>query len=156
MTEGYTPLASWMMRAFTTDRFYYENNFSINTNDKYTESSSAMIFVFPGCSLSCGTRTTSLCPEMSCFRRLKVLTLCSVCWQRRLMQSCWTLQVWGHSQLNGKCDNSASKIGVCLYFWCLPAGPNLKVLSTMSVGFDHLSLGELKKRCFLFCYFKAY
>uniref|UniRef100_A0AAR2KJ81 Glyoxylate reductase/hydroxypyruvate reductase n=1 Tax=Pygocentrus nattereri TaxID=42514 RepID=A0AAR2KJ81_PYGNA len=26
------------------------------------------------------------------------------------------------------------------------AGPNLKVLSTMSVGFDHLSLGELKKR----------
>lgn len=26
------------------------------------------------------------------------------------------------------------------------AGPNLKVLSTMSVGFDHLSLDELKKR----------
>ncbi|XP_052360842.1 glyoxylate reductase/hydroxypyruvate reductase-like [Oncorhynchus keta] len=26
------------------------------------------------------------------------------------------------------------------------AGPNLKVLSTMSVGFDHLSLEELKKR----------
>lgn len=26
------------------------------------------------------------------------------------------------------------------------AGPNLKVLSTMSVGFDHLNLGELKKR----------
>uniref|UniRef100_A0AAZ3SIX6 Glyoxylate reductase/hydroxypyruvate reductase n=1 Tax=Oncorhynchus tshawytscha TaxID=74940 RepID=A0AAZ3SIX6_ONCTS len=29
------------------------------------------------------------------------------------------------------------------------AGPNLKVLSTMSVGFDHLSLEELKKRPFL-------
>ncbi|KAM8880420.1 LOW QUALITY PROTEIN: glyoxylate reductase/hydroxypyruvate reductase [Spinachia spinachia] len=28
------------------------------------------------------------------------------------------------------------------------AGPNLKVVSTMSVGFDHLSLEELKKRCF--------
>lgn len=27
-----------------------------------------------------------------------------------------------------------------------PAGPNLKVVSTMSVGFDHLSLDELKKR----------
>lgn len=29
---------------------------------------------------------------------------------------------------------------------CDPTGPNLKVLSTMSVGFDHLSLEELKKR----------
>lgn len=28
----------------------------------------------------------------------------------------------------------------------LYAGPNLKVVSTMSVGFDHLSLDELKKR----------
>lgn len=26
------------------------------------------------------------------------------------------------------------------------AGPNLKVISTMSVGFDHLSLDELRKR----------
>ncbi|KAM9315188.1 LOW QUALITY PROTEIN: glyoxylate reductase/hydroxypyruvate reductase [Pholidichthys leucotaenia] len=32
------------------------------------------------------------------------------------------------------------------------AGPNLKVLSTMSVGFDHLSLEEMKKRViFLVC-----
>ncbi len=30
---------------------------------------------------------------------------------------------------------------------CTSAGPNLKVLSTMSVGFDHLSLEELRKRC---------
>ncbi|KAJ0050945.1 hypothetical protein NL108_009940, partial [Boleophthalmus pectinirostris] len=29
---------------------------------------------------------------------------------------------------------------------CSSAGPNLKVLSTMSVGFDHLNLEELKKR----------
>lgn len=33
----------------------------------------------------------------------------------------------------------------------LYAGPNLKVVSTMSVGFDHLSLEELKKRCLLVC-----
>ncbi len=35
---------------------------------------------------------------------------------------------------------------VCVYVWCTPAGPNLKVLSTMSVGFDHISLEEVKKR----------
>lgn len=29
---------------------------------------------------------------------------------------------------------------------CVPTGPNLKVISTMSVGFDHLNLEELKKR----------
>lgn len=26
-------------------------------------------------------------------------------------------------------------------------GPNLKVISTLSVGFDHLALDEIKKRC---------
>lgn len=44
-------------------------------------------------------------------------------------------------------------ICVCLYVWYVPAGPNLKVVSTMSVGYDHLSLDELKKRWFLALYF---
>ncbi|MBN3310233.1 GRHPR reductase, partial [Amia calva] len=35
------------------------------------------------------------------------------------------------------------------------AGPNLKVVSTMSVGFDHLSLAELKKRFVVFIYLAA-
>lgn len=47
-------------------------------------------------------------------------------------------------------------ICVCLYVWYVPAGPNLKVVSTMSVGYDHLSLDELKKRWFLALYFFKY
>lgn len=31
--------------------------------------------------------------------------------------------------------------GVCLF-----PGPNLKVISTLSVGYDHLALEEIKKR----------
>uniref|UniRef100_A0A8C4IVD0 Glyoxylate reductase/hydroxypyruvate reductase n=1 Tax=Dicentrarchus labrax TaxID=13489 RepID=A0A8C4IVD0_DICLA len=36
------------------------------------------------------------------------------------------------------------------------AGPNLKVLSTMSVGFDHLSLDELKKSLLIFKHLVTY
>lgn len=47
------------------------------------------------------------------------------------------------SQSNDKCNKKKQGHEIfCLYF----AGPNLKVLSTMSVGFDHLNLEELKKR----------
>lgn len=70
--------------------------------------SSAMVSVFPGCSLSCGTQMTSPYPGRSCFRGSKVLMLCSACWQRRLMQSCWMLQVCGHA-LSQSSDESNEK-----------------------------------------------
>uniref|UniRef100_A0A8B9HXB9 Glyoxylate reductase/hydroxypyruvate reductase b n=1 Tax=Astyanax mexicanus TaxID=7994 RepID=A0A8B9HXB9_ASTMX len=44
------------------------------------------------------------------------------------------------------CDGLSLKILKTKCASLLSAGPNLKVLSTMSVGFDHLSLDELKKR----------
>lgn len=54
----------------------------------------------PECSSSCGTPMTSLCPGRSCSRRSKVLTPCSACWLKRLMQSCWMLQVVMHSDIS--------------------------------------------------------
>lgn len=42
-------------------------------------------------------------------------------------------------------ENPAQVSQVSVFHLCC-AGPNLKVLSTMSVGFDHLSLDQLKKR----------
>ena len=37
-------------------------------------------------------------------------------------------------------------VRLCANCALLPVGPNLKVLSTMSVGYDHLALEELKNR----------
>lgn len=65
------------------------------------------------------------------------------------MASCWTLQVgrssdiselWLHDKIPAHISQLLSVFGLCR------AGPNLKVVSTMSVGFDHLSLDELRKR----------
>lgn len=39
-------------------------------------------------------------------------------------------------------QNKSDTYGVCV---CV-SGPNLKVISTMSVGFDHLAIEEIKKR----------
>lgn len=121
----------------------------------YCDQLSGWVFcplVFSECSLSCGTPTMSLCPGRSCFKRSKVLMPCCVCWQRRSMQNCWMLQVWRQllSQLNLlNATNGLSNLCsccTCVYVCRTSTGPNLKVLSTMSVGFDHLSLEELKKR----------
>ncbi len=107
----------------------------------------------PGCSLRCGTLMT-LCREWSCWKRSKVVMQFFVYSQRRLMHSYWKLQVslldawsvgWnksGQIQSHTEC--------VCLN----NAGPNLKVISTMSVGFDHLSLDELKKRSVVWVKFR--
>lgn len=43
---------------------------------------------------------------------------------------------------------------VCV--WFTPEGPSLKVVSTMSVGFDHLSLEELKKRWSYLCIYMTH
>lgn len=73
---------------------------------------------FPGCSLNCGTQMTPLCPGRSCFRRSKALMVCSACWQRRLMQSCWMLQVWGQSlsRSNDECNENPLKC-VCVFMF---------------------------------------
>lgn len=76
-----------------------------------------MVSVSPGFSLSYGTQMTSPCPGRSCFRGSKVSMLCSASWQRRLMQSCWMLQVGGHAWSQSDNESNETWSQTCVFMF---------------------------------------